>query len=228
MIKIIYQGKDFKKIEKKISNAFNFIYKTFPIKTRDLTIRVYNNRNDFSERLGRKTEDWLVALASDKEINILSPDAIEKESNHNKKEFLQILKHEFTHFFISNFAKKKTIPKWLNEGLAAYVAGQHKNEKIFFTINGRFCKKLSTTKDWNNEVKKGAYTISATFVSYLIKKYSLKKIKELLVSMKKDYSYSDFKNTFINIYKINLEDAENIFIKNVSLDKYRKPANIST
>ena len=51
MIKVIYSGKDFKKIELEVLKAFNFVYKIFLIKTTNITVRVYNNRLDFNKFL---------------------------------------------------------------------------------------------------------------------------------------------------------------------------------
>lgn len=44
MIEVIYSGNDFKKIELDVLKAFNFVYKSFLIKTTNITVRVYNNR----------------------------------------------------------------------------------------------------------------------------------------------------------------------------------------
>ena len=204
MIKVIYSGNDFKKIESEVSKAFNFVYKTFLIKTTNITVRVYNNRLDFNKFLNRQTESWLVANTSDNnEIDILSPLAMQNESSHSKNEFLPILKHEFTHLFIDNLAKGRAIPMWLNEGFAAYIAKQHQKNVEPVYLEDNFCKKLDTQRGWNENVNFGAYTISALFVNFLIRKYSLVKIKQLMSSLDKHYYYNSFENYFFkNIYKI--------------------------
>ena len=56
MIKVIYSGIDLKKVEEEVSKAFDFGYKTFLIKTTNITVRVYNNRLDFNKFLNRQTE----------------------------------------------------------------------------------------------------------------------------------------------------------------------------
>jgi len=216
-MKIFYKGKDFVKIEKDIIKAFNFIKISFPLEISDVVINVYDSRAEFNKKLKKETEEWLVANAShDKEIDILSPIAIENESNHHKDEFLQILKHEFTHIFIHELAKGNTIPMWLNEGLASYIADQYKDYKKAIFIEEGFCKKLDTQKGWNDNVNYSAYQISSFFVLFLINKYSFNKIKKLIVSLDKNYYYPFFKEIFFKIYKKDLSEVEKLFIKEIN------------
>lgn len=212
MIKVIYSGKDFKKIELEVLKAFDFVYKIFLIKTANITVRVYNNRLDFNKFLKRETESWLVANASgNNEIDILSPLAMQNESSHSKNEFLPILKHEFTHLFIHNLAKGRAVPTWLNEGLAAYIAKQHQKNVGPVYIEDNFCKKLGATRGWQKNVKFGAYPISALFVNFLIRKYSLVKIKQLISSLDKHYYYNNFETIFLKVYKKSLNEIEQEF-----------------
>ncbi len=213
MIKVIYNGQDFKKIELEVLKAFDFVYKTFLIKTTNITVRVYNNRLDFNKFLNRETESWLVANASDNnEIDILSPIAMQNESSHSKNEFLPILKHEFTHLFIDNLAKRRAIPMWLNEGFAAYIAKQHQKNVEPVYLEDNFCQNLDTPRAWNENVNFGAYTVAALFVNFLIRKYSLIKIKQLISSLDKHYYYNNFEVIFLKVYKKSLNEVEKEFI----------------
>jgi hypothetical protein len=217
MIRVIYSGNDFKKIESEVSKAFSFVYKTFLIKITNITVRIYNNRLDFNKFLNRQTESWLVANTSDNnEIDILSPMAMQNESSHSKNEFLPILKHEFTHLFIDNLAKGRAIPMWLNEGFAAYIAKQHQKNVEPVYLEDNFCKKLDTQRGWNENVNFGAYTISALFVNFLIRKYSLVKIKQLISSLDKNYYYNNFEIIFSRIYKKSLNEVEKEFIAEIN------------
>jgi len=211
-MKVVYKGKDFEKVEKDILKAFNHVRAYFPVEISGITIRIYENRFLFDKRLKRETPEWLIANASEKEIDILSPLAIEKESNHQKIEFVQILKHEFTHLFLNKLAKGNIIPMWLNEGIASYVARQHKNDKVKLSLEKGFCRKIGTKKGWDSNINNFSYTISALFVSFLIKKYSLGKIKELITSLHKYYNYSDFKKVFLSVYGKDLSEVETMFI----------------
>jgi|GEM_PF-707406 len=217
MIKVVYEGKDLEKIKREVLKAFDFSYKIFLVKTPDIIVRVHANRVEFDKQLGMKTADWLVANASDNsEIDILSPLAMQKESSHSKNEFFSILKHEFTHLMVDNLAGGKAVPKWLNEGLAAYVAKQHQNRKEPVYIEENFCEKLSTPKGWEGNINYSAYPTAALFVSFLIKKYSFKKIEKLIIALDKNYSYPSFKKIFFKTYNQNLDEAEKLFIIEVN------------
>lgn len=211
-MKTIYKGKNFGKIEKNILKAFDFVRASFPVEISGITVCVYENRFLFNKKLKRETPEWLIANASGKEIDILSPLAIEKESNHKKNEFSQILKHEFTHLFLNKLAKRHIIPMWINEGIASYVARQHKNDNVKLSLEEGFCRKISTKKGWDDNINNFSYTVSALFVSFLIKKYSFKKIKELITSLNKHYYYSDFKKIFFGVYGKELKEVERLFI----------------
>ena len=150
------------------------------------------------------------------EIDILSPTAMQNESSHSKNEFLPILKHEFTHLFIDNLAKGRSIPMWLNEGFAAYIAKQYQKKVEPVYLEDNFCKKLDTQRGWNENVNFGAYTISALFVNFLIRKYSLAKIKQLISSLDKHYYYDNFENIFFKVYKKTLKDTEKEFILEIN------------
>lgn len=217
MLKIIYTGKNLEEIKKKVYDTFDFSCEFFKLEISDVVVRVYETRAEFNKQLGMETADWLVANASDDgEIDILSPLAMEKESSHDKSEFLQILKHEFTHLFINGLTKGKSVPKWLNEGLAAYVAKQHQNDKGSIYLEENFCQKLSTPLGWDSNVNYGAYTISALFVNFLITKYSFDKIKELLSSLDKAYFHPKFKSIFFAVYQKELDDVEQLFVSEIN------------
>jgi hypothetical protein len=218
MIKVNYDNEDSAKITKDISKVYDSLCKFFSVKAFDVTVNVYSNRNNLNIRLGRKTEDWLVANTScgTNEVDILSPIAMEKESSHDKSEFLQIIKHEFTHLFIQKIAQGKAIPKWLNEGLASYVAKQNQTKQEAIYIEKSFIKKLSTPKGWNEMLDYSAYYISAQFVQFLIKKFSFKKILELLTSLDENYYYPKFEEIFLKVYKKELDEVEELFITGIN------------
>lgn len=217
MIKIIYEGKDKIKIQQDVLKAYNYVSNIFSIKTADITIFVAQDRKEFDKQFGKKTENWLVGNAvGKKRINILSPLAMKNESSHSSKEFLPILKHEFTHLFLSILSNEKTIPTWLNEGLAAYIAKQHQNDQDAVFIEDNFCEKLSSSRGWNSNVHYGAYLLSALFVKFLIKKYSFKKIEKLISSLHKYYYQPDFEKIFLKVYGYSLEDTEKLFIEEIN------------
>lgn len=216
MLKIIYTGKNAEKVKNDIQKAFDFVVKIFPVNIASVTVCVHNTRSSYNKRLQRETEDWNIANADDNNrIDVLSPEAFVKESSHSKKDFLPTLIHEFSHLFVFKLAKGKAIPLWLNEGLANYIAGQKKiNESIY--IENNFCEKLGTMRGWDKYVNYSAYQISALFVRFLIKKYSIAKIKELISSLDKVYNYPRFEKIFFRVYGKTLNEMEELFIDSLN------------
>lgn len=217
MLKIIYTGEDAEKVKKDIQKAFDFVAKIFPVKIPNITVYVHNTRSSYNKRLQRETEDWNIANADDNNrIDILSPTAFVKESCHPKSDFLPTLTHEFTHLFAFKLAEGNAIPLWLNEGFAEYVSKQDQKVQGTLYIENNFCEKLGTMRGWDKYVNYSAYQISVFFVRFLIKKYSIEKIKELISSLDKVYNYSRFEKIFFKVYKKDLVEMEELFIEDLN------------
>jgi len=219
MLKIVYKGKELDKINNEALKASKCLHKFFPEKDLNVRVFVYETRSAFDKRFGEKTEDWIVGrIGMDyKSTHILSPLAFKNESCHDSKEFLNVLEHELTHLYSDNLANGKILPKWLDEGLAQYIANQCKYIKNFKNTETNFCKKLGTLNGWNKRINYTAYPTAALFVNFLIKNYSFNKIKELITSLNKVYYYPSFKKIFFKVYGKDLSEIENLFIK--SIDK---------
>ena len=87
------------------------------------------SRKEIDDIRGQKTDDKLVGwFWREKFLFILDPEKFDSESAFQKKDFKIILKHELSHFFFLQ-ATGGTLPVWLNEGLACYLAGQ-KYQKV--------------------------------------------------------------------------------------------------
>lgn len=181
-----------------------------------ITIRLHDTRKSYDKQLGRKTYDWEVGNTSTQNnyLDIIHQDSFEKHSSHPKDDFPKILKHELSHIYIREIAKNKTIPMWLNEGLAMYLANQiaQYKDKGFF-IESDYLSKISTDYGWGKYSNYSAYDYSCLFVEYLINKYSVSKIIDLLKKMKSNYSYNTFDKVFVSIYNKNLKDIEKDFIE---------------
>ncbi len=218
MVKINYNGSDYKKVEKQILAAFRYVSNFFKIKTGGIIINVFDSRANFNKSLGEKTADWMVGNCNKNIINIFSPAAMGKQGNHKSSEFSTILTHELAHNFLDKLAKGKTIPIWLNEGLAAHIAKQHRDSRKLYFIEESFCEKLGTCKGWDEHVAYGAYKIAAKFVDFLIKKYSFEKIKRLLKSLDEVYYYKNFRQLFFNVYGKTINETEIEFVKFINKD----------
>jgi len=220
MLKILYKGEDAGRVKKDIQKAFDFVAKIFPVKISNITVCVHNTRASYGKKLNKETEDWNIANANDNNrIDILSPEALLKESCHPKSDFLPTLTHEFSHLFAFRLAKGGAIPLWLNEGLSEYLAKQDQKVQGVLYIENNFCEKLGTMKGWDKYINYSAYQISALFVLFLIKKYSIEKIKELISSLDKVYYYPRFEKIFFKVYGKDLNETEKLFIDSINKNK---------
>jgi len=88
-IKLYYTGKDSHKIKKEIEKFYSEVKKYFDFDLDELNVHIHKTRKDFDKYLNKKTELWNVANANSRSnrINILHPEAFEKESSHPKDDF---------------------------------------------------------------------------------------------------------------------------------------------
>lgn len=217
MLKIFTEERNIQK--ERIFKIYKELEDSFRVSEKSLVvIRIHSTRMRYDKKTQRKSFVWEVANTSGNyEINILSPFAFEKESPHSKKEFIPVITHELTHVFVEKYTKNKELPRWLDEGLAMYMAKNYARKLKQKEVNVGFCKKLATPNGWYKRVDDISYPVSLAFVSFLIKKFSFEKIKDLMRSLGRKYSYTDFKKVFLKIYGKNLMETEEMFIS--GLDK---------
>jgi len=213
MFKINYKGSDYNKVEKIVTLASAYVLNYFGIKNYNIIINILDSREEFDRALGEKTADWIVGNSDGNVINIFSPTAMGKQGGHKSTEFNSVLTHEMTHSILERLVSGKFIPVWLNEGISAYIAKQHQSSERIYYVEENFCQKLGTHKGWDENVKYGSYKLAALFVSYLIKKYSFEKIKQLLTSLDKVYYYKNFQQLFFKVYGKTIDELESEFVK---------------
>jgi len=130
------------------------------------------SRKDYDEIMGRKTEDWVVGTAESGGFYILDPKVYTKESSHKDiAHFWKVIGHEYAHLF---YEKKvgANVPKWLNEGLASYLAEQ--NYSLPTLDDAVDVGKYFDKSD--NKI----YSVGNFWVRYLIKTYGKEKFIRML------------------------------------------------
>lgn len=215
-LQLKHKGNDYPKIKEMIIKAHNDVGLRFKEKLENLIVCVYKSRKEFDKKLNRKTEPWFVANATNGEINILHSNSFAKESTHKADEFFPILKHEIAHLFIDKMTNGKSVPKWLDEGLASYISDKYKDIKYSVHIEKDFCEKLGSPKGWNDYSNYGAYDTASLFVAFLAEKYTLDKIINLLSRLDKNYYYPNFEIIFKNNFKETLKNLEKEFTGKVN------------
>lgn len=216
-LQLNYKGKDYSRIEGLVIKAYGDISSFLKDELENLIVYIHKGRKEFDKNLNRQTKLWEVANAMDGQIDIIHIDYFSKESSHNEGEFIPILKHEITHLFIEKITSEKSVPKWLNEGLASFVSGQHKDIKFPIYIEKDFCEKLGTPKGWDEHSNYDAYSTSSLFVSFLAEKYTLDKITKLLSKLDRNYYYPNFESTFKDLLGKDLKGLENEFVDSINM-----------
>lgn len=172
----------------------------------NLQVRIVYSRAEMNSILKKDTPPWMVANANKGKIEIFSPSVFEKVSPHSKKEFPKVLKHELCHIFADKFP---ALPRWLEEGLAGYVANQYNpngHPKIK-TLN-----KLYYKKDWDNEP---LYQFSYFAVKYLVENYGKKKFFRLMSKANMNSALDEFNSIFKKIYSISVAEFDEILKNNL-------------
>jgi len=208
--------KDKKKLEQKTATIFSKVAEYFDIKeVPKISVLFHTSRTSYNKSIGRQTQVWEVGnSSSDGKINIVHPDYFEKISSHKNSEFDQILAHEIAHAFIGKISSGKMVPVWLNEGLAMNIAGQFDKYKSGkpMCIEENFSRKLAPRKDWDKRTNYDAYKLSCLFTAFLIERYSINKVLEIVGKLDENYYAPSFENKILHILGKPIADLENEFI----------------
>ncbi len=187
-----------RKYNHKLTNYLEFIKKDlenfFNIKIKQPNIFLLNSRKEIDKIYGQKTKSWLTGWVRYGTIFILNPKNYTKESCHkNILHFWQTLKHEYCHLYFDQLAGI-SCPRWLNEGLACYLAGQVKKEPKD--------KDLLKIFNYYSKIDRYIYNISYFWVKLLIKKFGRNKILKLIKSLHPNLSEKHFSNIFYKTFQI--------------------------
>ena len=162
------------------------------------------SRNEINSIREQKTDDELVGwFWREKFLFILDPEKFETESAFQKKDFQKILKHELSHFFFLQ-ATGGTLPSWVNEGLACYLAGQKYQE----AINKDKVKSLISC---HYNFDRSLFAHSYLLVDKLIAMKGKNNFINFLKSFKKNINEKEFQILFKKFFRIDF-NKKNIYL----------------
>lgn len=183
-----------KKINDQVIKNKKTLDKFFQIDLSIPQVILFCRRKDINKYYGRKTKAWIVGWSKGRAIYLLHPDHYLKESSHtDPKRYWKILLHEHAHQYI-NFLTNGVTPRWLNEGLASYLANQRHavpTESMAFRVFDPL-----TMKDGD------VYMIGYFWVKLLIDKFGRNKLLQLFKELKSASRQPKFGSVFYKIYKI--------------------------
>ncbi len=147
-------------------------------------ITIYANHQEYESALGKDLPEWSVGNGRVDGIELQSPSSWEPNRNyHSPDDACRIIVHEYTHYVVANIAGD-SLPRWLNEGLAVYLALQINENTI---TNAKISGKLIPIEDLDSSWSKNpglAYSESGSFVRFLVENYGWDTIKEMLLELK--------------------------------------------
>jgi hypothetical protein len=189
-----------KKYEKYLNACREDLGKWFGVNVLMPHVFFIQSRKDFDKIRGCKTEPWMTAVADRGNIYIMDLKVYTKEtSNTDAKRFWLVLKHEYTHLYYRAITNSGN-PRWLNEGLACYLATQVKktpDEKVLLGLDKFF-----------DEGGEQVYGVGFFWVNYLVESYGKNKLLKLIKTIDSDVTKSKFNANFKSIYGFGLNKGE--------------------
>jgi hypothetical protein len=178
------------------------IFWKFKIKYEPLLF-LLKSRRDIDHIRKEKTDNRLVGwFWREKFLFILDPEKFETESVFQKKDFQKILKHELSHFFFLQ-ATGGTLPSWLNEGLACYLAEQKYQEVISMDLINRLIA-------CHYQFDRSLFAHSYLLVEKIINHKGENNFISFLKSFKKNINENEFKKIFKEFFQIDF-NKDNIY-----------------
>ena len=159
------------------------------------------SRKEYDKLMGRKTSDWVTGIMMNNSIFILDPKIYIKESSHdNIKKFWKVLKHEYSHIYYNSLTNGYKNPRWLNEGLACYLAEQNKKEPLR--------EALLNPNKYFDKGGQDIYGVGFFWVKFLIEKYGKAKLLKLIKTIDPKTTKVKFNVNFKKVYGFGLTKQE--------------------
>jgi hypothetical protein len=218
---VIYSGLDERKetevksIMDLVNEAVTLNKKFFEIGSFSFQIEFLSSREEINQKIGVKTPDWIVGWTkrAEKKVYILGPWAFEEESCHLKRRFAKVLNHEIAHLFTYQIYPF-SVPVWLVEGLATYVAGQRPSNKIDRALlRTGILSRVGRSKEYFEKRKNQAYTLSYLWIDYLVTRFSKEKLLKFVIRLSN--SGKEVEEIFKDNFGFTLRKTEKDFLKNV-------------
>jgi len=166
-------------IEFATEKSSTIINKYNPLFHKQVKVTLYPSVEALHKAQGRESApDWSVGSArSNGDIWMVNPYC---SSVHDYEEMKKILVHEYTHVVIGSI--RKTIPTWLNEGIACHEADQHRDtETVNYVKQQAIADLVPNYWEIDKDHSTGSvYIYSRSIVEYILEKYSMESLKRFI------------------------------------------------
>jgi len=189
-------------IRRVVLSNFEKLNKFYKVNNLKVNFELIYSRKEFDDKIGRKTQKWMVGVALKNKIYLFSPLVIEKISPHKKSKLDKIIAHELCH--ILNIKINKEVLNWVDEGTALFLSHQKKakdfkkSDWCFFIENF-----LDRNINLRSFAKHEGYKISYWLVRIIVEKFGINKLLELIKINPKKYS---IKNEIEKVLAISFEN----------------------
>lgn len=178
-------------------------------------VNIYPSLQAFHNAMGRPNDpDWSVGEAKSGAVYMTSP--LDPGPQHSYQSIITVAVHEYVHIVIEQFHRSQ--PSYLNEGLAAYEAGQGDNVK--YTVQQDAEKNalpsLSTVASLNafNNSKYNIYTYGYAYVEFIVERFGFDKVIALLEGKSRSevlgMSESELNEAWLTFLKTYYRDTPNL------------------
>lgn len=208
------------KYEKMLEDTHEELESVFGFSIDDVGILIAKDREEYNKISGSKnTADWVIGtIIGNSKILILSPEIWHKEAKmHNPDtEPASLIKHELVHIYVKQISNRKSIPVWLNEGLAVFLSGQLHQHKLSSKDSALFFELTAEEKDWHGIInsKVDAYGVAGFFLEYLSREYSLEIIIKLIERIGAS-NKSEYEKIYKEIFGKEIKQLQQDFIENI-------------
>ena len=160
-----------------------------------MKIYIMPDQKSFDRLQPGKTPDWADGTAwPDLGLIFLrSPDIRDGRSDP----LTQVLDHEIAHIVLGRAFGDRPVPRWLQEGVAQLVAGEHTHRSIDTLSQGVLGDSLLSLHELTHRFPKDpnrahlAYAQSADFIIFLQQNYGSNTLKRLIAFMIQNHSFRD-------------------------------------
>ncbi len=186
-----------------ITNRMNKINDIYKMKFTNLTLYLFNDKNEFISHLKNKFSisnmpDWIKGLNVKTESFVLIEDIGEKITDDSYNRIIHELIHQN---LFKTFCTNKMLPKWLDEGIALYFSEQFSNNekiKIYKHLKYGEIPNLQTLNE--NFVLSGGYHLAPSIIEFIIETYGVDEIYKLSEDMNKSDNNSSLEILYKNWY----------------------------
>lgn len=170
----------FEAVEKTKSRLDSALGDVSPV---DYELIVADSEELFDQLVGDGFPDWggAVAIPSQNRIVLRSP-----EISRAGKPLSALAAHEYSHLAIHKALRGRSAPRWLDEGLATYIAGEWSYQDFMAitiaTWRGKFVplSRLRRLNTFDEKTAQVAYAESYLAIKYLIDYYGVETLRELV------------------------------------------------